>query len=138
MILEWLILVLLIPLVIVPIVFIAGFTGCGFAPQVSPPPPPLPDPSDFVATPAGSGQILLTWNDNATNTTHFRIRRREEGGPTITLEGILAKTGMPPVANNYTDTLGLKPSTTYEYEIHAVAVNIESTGLVLAHATTLP
>ncbi len=128
-------LVLLLPilLVLAPILFLAGFTGCN-AHLGAPLPFHPPDPSDFTATAAG-GNIQLTWKDNSTNATHFKIIRRD-GVQTITIEDLPAKPGMPPIPNDYTDSIGIKPATTYEYELYAVAVNLDSTGLVLAHATT--
>lgn len=131
---SWPVLILAVPIVIVPAVCLLGFAGCSYQP-----PAPLPmaaDPSDFTATADVAEHISLTWRDNGTNTTHFNLRRREDNGPTIVIESIPATPGTPPVFNQYLDSLGLMPLTTYEYELYAVVGDIESTGLVMAHVTT--
>ena len=58
---EWLALILLVPAILVPIVLLFGFAGCGFEAEASPPPPPPPPPPPmpekaFEATLTEDGQ----------------------------------------------------------------------------------
>ncbi len=135
---DWMVLIFLLPLVVVPLVFLTGFAGCGFAPtQVTggngngngTQAPPAP--SNLTATALSSSKIGLTWTDNATNTTAFRIERSENGAPPVSLPPI------PGTPLTFTDT-GLTEAKTYEYQIFATMVGPpESAGSNMASATTL-
>jgi hypothetical protein len=74
---EWLVLILLVPLILVPVIALAGFSGCFTKPD--PPGPWLPTPSELVATATGVDRIQLSWVDNSSNASHFRIRRSDDG-----------------------------------------------------------
>lgn len=116
---DWLPLLLLVPLVVIPLVFLGGFGGCGFSAQLDAGPPA---PSGLMATVAGIDQIDLSWNDNGTGTTHFNIIRTKPGGSSITIEGIPAVAGDPPILNKYSDSVVLKKGT-YEYQVFAVVLS---------------
>jgi hypothetical protein len=137
---SWLILIFLVPLVLIPLVFLAGFVGCGFHASTtggngngSP-----TAPSNLVATPVSSSEIDLTWTDNATSTTAFRIARSENGAPSVDPTSAAnpppAPGGMPP---QWKDT-GLNPDTPYEYQVFAIVVDQESDGSEKKTATTFP
>jgi hypothetical protein len=69
-------------------------------------------PSHLSATP-GSGQINLTWTDNSTNETGFRVERSMSG-----MSGF-AKVGSAPAnATNYTDS-AVSPGPIYYYRVAA-------------------
>jgi hypothetical protein len=69
-------------------------------------------PSDLAARAVSSTQINLTWNDNATNETGFKIER----ATTPPLFSPIATTGAN--VTTYSDP-GRAPSTTYTYRVRA-------------------
>ena len=74
---EWFILIFLLPLIVVPIVLLCGFAGCGIdnvATKVFPP------PSNLVGTAVGEKRIDLTWQDNTGGGVDFSIERAPNGG----------------------------------------------------------
>lgn len=80
---------------------------------VTVPTPPTPTPpTGLSATPNGPGTIALTWIDNATNETGYRIERDSGSGFTP-----VATPGANVTA--FTDT-GLPASTTHAYRVTAV------------------
>jgi hypothetical protein len=140
---DWLILIFLVPLVLIPLVFLMGFVGCKFEPgraggngNGSQP----AAPSNLVATPVSSSEIDLTWTDNAaTSTTAFRIARSESGAPPV---DPTTPANPPPapgaMQQQWKDFEGfsLKPGTPYEYQVFAKVVDQESVGSNTAPATT--
>lgn len=75
---DWFILIFLVPLILVPIVLLCGFAGCGLnlaGELVSPP----PDPSNLEAKAGGTRLVKLSWKDNAGGKAKFQILRAEEG-----------------------------------------------------------
>jgi len=73
-------------------------------------------PSNLAATPAGPNRIDLTWDDNATDETGYRVERSPDGaGSWVDVSGTL-----PADADAYSDT-GLVCETEYFYR--AVAFN---------------
>src|SRR4029077_18672365 len=76
-IMEWFGLIFLLPLILVPIVLLCGFVGCGIddvATKVF-----LP-PSNLVGTAVGEKRIDLTWQDNTGGGVDFSIERAPNGG----------------------------------------------------------
>lgn len=135
---DWIVLILLVPLVLIPVVFLVGFSGCSFHAAASLPPdqPPPAVPSDLTATAVSSNEIDLTWKDNGTNTTSFRITRSENGAAPVdpTSPANPAPTPLQPL--RFSDT-GLNPTTPYEYQVFANVVGLgESAGSNIASATT--
>jgi hypothetical protein len=65
-----------------------------------------------MATALSSTSISITWNDNSSNETGFRIRRSTDGINYSLLVNVPANT------ISYTDT-GLAPNTTYYYQVGA-------------------
>lgn len=86
-------------------------------------------PSSLVASIISSTQINLTWADNSTTETSFRLERKVGAGAW--------STAALPAANvtSYSDT-GLTASTTYDYRIYAVNATGDSTVSNTASATT--
>jgi hypothetical protein len=89
-------------------------------------------PSNLVATPASGSQINLTWIDNATNETGFRIERAKDAAFTVELAVFNAAAN----AQSISDT-GLTSNTTYYYRVFAVAGASRSAPSNTASATTL-
>ena len=88
-------------------------------------------PSNLTASAISSSQINLTWQDNSTNETGFRIERAaSSGGPWTQIATAAAN------ATSYSNT-SLNPSTTYYYRVCAYNTAGNSTYLNTASATTL-
>ncbi len=74
--------------------------------------PPPATPTNLVATPNGTGKIMLTWVDNASNEAGFWIER-STNGVTFTAVAVLS-------ANTTTfNNAGLTSGTTYFYRMRA-------------------
>lgn len=69
-------------------------------------------PSNLTGTVASTTQINLTWTDNSTNETGFKIERKTGTG-TYAVIGTTATD-----ITNYSD-IGLTPSTTYTYRVYS-------------------
>ena len=70
---EWFVLIFLVPLVLVPIVLLCGFAGCGIDTVASGtgPAPGVEAPSDLHAKATGVDTIELTWQNNTGGPTTF-------------------------------------------------------------------
>ena len=99
-----------------------------------PPPPPTPPaaPSGLKATPVTSAHIELSWTDNATNESGFKIERCEGAGCSAFLQIATA----PSNATSYSD-VGLAASTTYNYRVRAYNSAGDSPYSNSSQATTL-
>jgi hypothetical protein len=111
---EWLILILLVPLIVVPIVLLCGFAGCAQiagiddAPVLPLPPPPPP--------------LLLTVR--ATGTTGVRLDWKPDSSAEFFVERALGDGVFVPVSKGVKDTFfvdtvtnGLSEGTTYKYRV---------------------
>src|SRR5262249_39726576 len=88
-------------------------------------------PTGLVASAASSSEIDLTWQDNSSNETGFKIQRAASStGPWTQIATVGA--GVTSYANT-----GLSPATTYYYQV--AAYNLRSTSIYAgpAGATTL-
>jgi hypothetical protein len=72
----------------------------------------LPAPSDLTAAPVSSTQIDLTWTDNSTNETGFRIERKIAGGSWTQIATVGAN------VTSYHNT-GLIAATNYYYRVRS-------------------
>lgn len=88
-------------------------------------------PSNLVATALSTSKIGLTWDDNSSNETGFRIERKISGGTFSAIQT---------VANNVRafDDNGLTADTTYVYRVIAVNGGGDSVPSNEASAKTLP
>lgn len=77
-------------------------------------PTPPSAPSNLAASALSSMQVKLTWQDNSTNETRFRILRAI--GPSGTFKW---RAGVPADVATFTDT-GLKKGTLYRYRVRAI------------------
>ena len=85
--------------------------------------PDIPDipllflaPSNLAANPIGETQVQLTWEDNTTNETGFRVFRREAGGfPYIHIATIEPNLNETITYNDISAARGK----TYSYKVHA-------------------
>ena len=109
--LDWLILILLVPAILVPVVLLWGFAGCGFTAGAA----GLVPPTNLVATGTGANTIHLTWDDSNSNSpSSFRIERTREGE---TIPVLRSST------TNSFDDGGLLEATTYFYRVAAVRMS---------------
>ena len=70
---EWLVLLLVVPAILVPIVLLYGFAGCEFEPRQA-----LGVP-DVTATPKNVDHITVSWQNNEANfeVTGYRFVRKK-------------------------------------------------------------
>ncbi len=94
--------------------------------------PTLPNaPTNIIATSVSSSQINLTWQDNSSNETGFKIERRTGSGSYSQIATVGAG------VTNYSNTL-LSANTTYYYRVRAYSAAGDSGYSNEAMATTLP
>lgn len=132
---EWIILLVIVPVIVVPVVLLYGFAGCTFDPSVQPGNPPAPGPpatpTDLAATATDLDRIALAWAylDPPPDAVKFQIQRT--GGSPLP---------QPPLVTGTTfDDTGLDEGTTYVYQVKAVrdSDGVESELSDPADATTL-
>jgi fibronectin type 3 domain-containing protein len=88
-------------------------------------------PDNLTAQPVSSTEIFLSWNDNSTDESGFKIERSLNGVDFIEITTVGANVG------SGTDG-GLNPSTTYYYRVRAYNAAGDSPYSNLANATTDP
>jgi len=93
--------------------------------------PPPDAPSNLVAAPISSSRIDLTWQDNSSDETGFRIERKTGSGSYSQIATVGAG------VTSYSNT-GLTASTTYYYRVRAYKATLNSGYCEEALATTLP
>ena len=131
LIVEWLILVLVAPVVIVAVVLLYGFVGCGSfgsSPDSSVKPP---KPDKLVAKAAGTNLIKLTWQNTAATSVTFRIERTNE------VTGVKHTVDVPG-PDKHDDQDDLKDGTTYFYTVRALSGALVSDPSDQGRATTFP
>src|SRR5262245_58317351 len=66
---EWLILCLAVPAIVVPVVLLWGFVGCDLVFKLDAPPEVMA-PVNLVATPRSGTALSLTWQNTDPNAVH--------------------------------------------------------------------
>ncbi len=89
-------------------------------------------PSALSATAVSSTQINLSWTDNSTNETGFKIERSSDGGANFTQISLGAAN-----ATSFSNTL-LNANTLYIYRVRATSGSSDSVFTSPVSATTLP
>ena len=152
---DWLILILGVPAVLVPLVLLVGFAGCAplalgcdddtdcpagtrcddgvcvVAGVANPPPPSAP--VNLTARGVDDRSVTLTWTNTEPAATGFRIERDEDGGnpqPIFDVED--------PSATGTTDTVELQEGVTYIYQVRALVGAQASEPSNISSATVLP
>jgi hypothetical protein len=93
-------------------------------------PPQLPaEPKNLTAKAISQTQILLSWMDNSTNETGFKVERSPNGASWAQIATVGAN------VNSYAN-IGLPPGTTYLYRVRAYNTIGNSAYSNTAHATT--
>lgn len=132
---NWLVLILLAPLIIVPAVLLCGFAGCGLDVVGTAPLPVAQIPNDLKATAVSQTEIDLEWNDLSGGIATYTIFR---GASDMTPDKIADGTKADPANAHmeYKDK-GLPPGTTFFYRAQTVlAGNVSAKSNPAASATT--
>jgi hypothetical protein len=102
---EWQIVLLVVPAIVVPVVLLFGFAGCSFDP-----PSGSPAPMIVSATGTSVSSIVIAWTFSGEPATHFQVERTKSG-----------QAADPPFdAVSPLDDTGLDEGTTYSYRVKAV------------------
>jgi hypothetical protein len=125
---EWLLLAVLIPAIVIPVVLLFGFAGCQLVFPLEPDPPV---PINLAAV-ARRTSVTLTWEDvqSSANTT-YRVERTAGQAPPVLLEA---------TTTTFEDT-GLAEATNHTYRVLAVVDGHQSafsTPLTVATTTFAP
>ena len=109
---EWLILLLLVPAIVVPVVGLWGFAGCSFQPKAAPPSAPI----NLQALAKSDQRIDLTWERGDPNTTSYTIERSSDGMSFVQIAQDVTVTKFIDDGNG----VGLIPNTTYFYHVSTI------------------
>lgn len=127
---EWIALFILAPLVLIPMVMLWGYAGCGFSITL-PAGPSIP--ANLVVTATTPSSVSLSWTydsgEGEENAVIFEIERRKEGETTPVSSASMS--------NDFTD-VGLLYSTLYHYRVRAVSGVLMSDFTPEVDATTQP
>jgi hypothetical protein len=114
----------------------SGFSNTASA--ITYPNPPA-DPTDLIVTvpaaPAGITQLNLSWTDNSSNESGFKIERSTDNFADPGNTTLVTTTGAN--VSNYSDT-GLEANTRYYYRVRATNLGGDSGNSNVASAVTLP
>lgn len=127
---EWLILLVAVPVTVVPVVLLWGFAGCSSFSDASPPEPP----TNLKAQALSSNRIRLTWDYPLAGPTVFTITRVREGQALPDRIFPVTISGTPSVE----DDQGLSEGTTYTYTVATGKDPSASTPSAPSLATTFP
>ncbi len=129
MLLEWLILLMLIPAVLVPVILLAGFAGCKFEHGLVSTATP---PANVTATGVSTSEIDVAWTGSNSDDATFTVRR------TPPMPGTPMELDAGPSAS-FPD-MGLDPGTMYGYEVKATTTggSVSSYSTPPVTASTLP
>jgi len=111
------------------VVLLAGFAMTPDVGAASKPPLPLA-PTGLTATALSLNQIQLTWIDNSTNESGFKIERAPTASGSWKQIGTVTMN-----VTSYTST-GLAPATTYYFRVRAYNSRGNSSYTTVANATT--
>lgn len=133
---DWFILLLLIPIVVVPLVLLIGFAGCDLIFKLDRVDEPIPVPTGLTATALGIRRIALSWIDNTTNSIGVTISRRKLiSGEVTTFSPAIPPGARPPTTHIDEGLHGaLEEATVYEYQ---VSVTVADDASDLSDAVTV-
>jgi hypothetical protein len=110
---EWLLLAVLIPAVVIPVVLLFGFAGCDLVFKLESGPSP---PINLSAVPRRTS-VTLAWEDQQSNAnTSYRVERTAGQNAPVLLDS---------VSTSFEDT-GLAEATNHTYRVLAVVAEIAS------------
>lgn len=128
---NWFLLIVLVPLVLVPVVLLCGFAGCAEIAGISDEPGTPPAPTLVTAKALGTTQVRVDWKSIAGST--FVVERALGSGSFLTV-----KSGVAPSAFDDDQTTGLVEGTTFRYRVRATQGGGLSPPSSLVRVTTLP
>src|SRR5262245_23301492 len=133
----WLNVCVLVPAILVPLILMLGFAGCGATPVESLPPA---TPTNVTVVAVGRDTLTLTWlNPNAAEVT-YEVERTLEGA-SMPVRILVSAPANPDTGEvKFVDT-SLEPSTFYSYQARAVRIADEKSSFLSqppASAATLP
>jgi titin len=88
--------------------------ACGGGGDDAPAVPPPAAPSGLTGAVVSATEVLVTWQDNATNESEYRVMRSVDGGAFAQLGGALAPNSVTKIDD------GCVPGRTYQYRVDAV------------------
>lgn len=140
---NWLALILLVPLILVPVVLLCGFAGCAEIagirdsdPVPSLPPPPAA-PTGLKATAVSHNEIDLEWDDVSGGAATFTVLRESSSNSFAPVaDGVPPTPGSAKVTHH--DTQNLTPETTFWYRVRAKVGTDKSSLSNFASARTFP
>ncbi|RBP45375.1 fibronectin type III domain protein [Roseimicrobium gellanilyticum] len=122
---EWTLLVLLVPFIIVPVVLLWGYAGCsfearGYFPSI---------PADVTVTEVGPGFVALTWTHEAVAGVTFEVDvfKEQETVPVTLMSDVTSARAER-----------LLPSTLYRFQVRALYGGFDTDPSSEVSATTLP
>lgn len=121
---HWLILLLLVPVILVPMVMLCGFAGCGTLLELV---DETPAPTEFTAT-AGTNKIDLAWKHTSA-TAKFTVQRTAPL-PSVKIADQIMAFSVPDTA--------LNDGTDFAYSLTATDGGAVESFAVTVQATTLP
>lgn len=130
---EWIVLFILAPLLLVPVVMLWGYAGCGFNIQGHAPTPPG-TPENLTVTGTTPNSVSLSWThesqEDENSNVSFEVSRRREGQ--------VAKEEEEPASSTTFTVADLYPSILYHFKVKAVSGMYESGYSAEVSASTLP
>jgi hypothetical protein len=130
---EWLILLLLVPAVVVTVVGLWGFAGCSFDPGVGV--PPILAPVNLHAVAKSDQRIDLNWEQGDPNTKLYSIDRAPAGEAFVPIGDFLTDTNFMD-DNIVVNGIGLIPNTTYFYDVRTIVADFSLSDPARTNATT--
>src|SRR5215204_5731660 len=136
---DWLILILAVPAILIPLVLLFGFAGCslpalacevdsdcppgmrcvdGVCVVVDSPPAPSA-PENLAASAIDDRAVLLTWTNTDPAASDFQIERALDGDDGDDFQPISPSGNISP-AGTIDDTAGLQEGVTYLYQVRAL------------------
>jgi len=131
---EWLILLLLAPAIVVPVVLLFGFAGCSYSPvrvDPDPDPPPTVTPPTVTADPKNVDHITVSWQNTDPNpATQYQFVRIK--GPVTETDSNLA------ASITTVDDTGLDAGTVYTYQVSTTTADGTSDPTTVTPSTFQP
>jgi hypothetical protein len=137
---EWILLVVLVPAIVVPIVLLFGFAGCDLIFELK---DPQPGPANLVAVVESRSAIKLTWDVTGFESARFEVRRKRSVDAAFE---VLTPAVPPFTGLEFPDT-GLEEATSFDYRVVAFKLSdgefigtseVTAATLGKAFETTLP
>jgi|GEM_PF-6437034 len=127
---EWVLLVVLVPAIVVPIVLLFGFAGCDLIFKLK---DPVTQPSNLGASADSRSAITLRWEFTGMESVHYEVRRKRSVDPTFE---VVTPSSPDLTDKEFTDT-GLEEGTSYDFQVVAIKSDGDRSAPVEVTASTL-